>query len=58
MSGEALADRHRRSEIDAAYEVYDRHPLDEPDKWGDLASFHAANRRHKQEMRAAGEPGP
>ena len=36
---------------------YDRHPLGEPDEWGDLASFHAANLRHKKDMRAAGEPG-
>ena len=54
---EALVARHRKTEIDAAYEAYDRHPLDEPDEWGDLASFHAANLRHKTEMRTAGEPG-
>jgi hypothetical protein len=29
-------------EIDAAYAAYDRHPLNEPDEWGDLASFRAA----------------
>lgn len=34
--------RHRASEIDAAYDAYDEHPLDEPDEWGDLASFRAA----------------
>jgi hypothetical protein len=38
----ALLDRHRSAEIDAAYEVYDAHPLEEPDAWGDLASFRAA----------------
>jgi hypothetical protein len=27
------------SEIDASYVAYDEHPLDEPDEWGDLASF-------------------
>jgi hypothetical protein len=27
------------TEIDAAYVAYDEHPLDEPDEWGDLASF-------------------
>jgi hypothetical protein len=29
-------------EIDAAYASYDEHPLDEPDAWGDLASFRDA----------------
>jgi antitoxin MazE5 len=38
----ALLDRHRAAEIDAAYAVYDRHPLEEPDAWGDLASFREA----------------
>jgi hypothetical protein len=31
--------RPPRSEIDAAYVAYDKHPLDQPDEWGDLASF-------------------
>ncbi len=35
----ALVARHRAAEIDLAYGVYDQHPLDEPDAWGDLASF-------------------
>ena len=35
----ALLARHREGEIDAAYQAYDVHPLDEPDEWGDLASF-------------------
>jgi hypothetical protein len=35
----ALLDRHRAAEIDAAYSAYDEHPLEEPDAWGDLASF-------------------
>ena len=42
---EALASllaRSRAAEIDAAYAAYDRHPLDEGDEWGDLASFQAA----------------
>jgi hypothetical protein len=31
---------HREAEIDAAYErAYTEHPIDEPDEWGDLASF-------------------
>lgn len=25
--------------IDASYAAYDQHPVDEPDVWGDLASF-------------------
>ena len=32
------------------YEAYDRYPLDEPDEWGDLASFHEANLVARQEM--------
>jgi hypothetical protein len=35
----ALLARHRAAEVDAAYAAYDRHPLDEPDEWGDLESF-------------------
>jgi antitoxin MazE5 len=38
----ALLARHRAAEIDAAYSAYDEHPLDEPDAWGDLASFREA----------------
>jgi hypothetical protein len=38
----ALLARHRAAELDAAYEAYDRLPLDCPDEWGDLASFRAA----------------
>jgi hypothetical protein len=37
--------RHRAAEIDAAYAAYDEHPIDEPDEWGDLASFLEAARR-------------
>ena len=44
--------RHPEAEIDAAYEAYDRLPLDEPDDWGDLASFHDANLLHRQELRS------
>lgn len=36
---EALAERHREAEIDAAYEAYDRIPLNTADEWGDLESF-------------------
>lgn len=39
---DALLAQHRRAEVDRAYEVYDEHPLSEPDEWGDLASFRAA----------------
>jgi hypothetical protein len=38
----ALVARHRAAEIDATYAAYDRQPLDTPDEWGDLASFHEA----------------
>jgi hypothetical protein len=34
--------RHRSAELDAEYGAYDAHPLEEPDEWGDLASFRAA----------------
>ena len=39
---EALLARHRAAEADASYAAYDEHPLDEPDEWGDLASFRQA----------------
>jgi hypothetical protein len=35
----ALLVRHRAAEVHASYAAYDEHPLDEPDEWGDLASF-------------------
>jgi hypothetical protein len=38
----ALLARHRAAEVDASYAAYDEHPLDEPDEWGDLASFRKA----------------
>ena len=38
----ALLARHRSAEVDAGYAAYDDHPLDEPDEWGDLASFRRA----------------
>ena len=38
----ALIARHRSAEIDQAYRAYDLTPLDEPDEWGDLASFRTA----------------
>ena len=38
----ALLARHRSAQVDAAYSVYDEHPLDEEDEWGDLAAFREA----------------
>lgn len=39
---QALLARHRATEVDASYAAYDEHPLDDPDAWGDLASFREA----------------
>lgn len=38
----AFLARNRAVEVDAAYEAYDRVPLDVEDEWGDLASFRKA----------------
>jgi Arc/MetJ family transcription regulator len=38
----SLLRSHRAAELDAAYAAYDKHPIDEPDEWGDLASFRSA----------------
>ena len=38
----ALLAQHRSALADLAYAAYDEHPIDEPDDWGDLASFRAA----------------
>lgn len=38
----ALVTRNRSAEIDAAYAVYGRKPLETSDEWGDLASWRAA----------------
>ncbi len=38
----ALLVRHRSAGVDASYAAYDEHPADEPDEWGDLASFRRA----------------
>ena len=51
---DALTSRYREAEIDTAYEAYDRLPMGEPDKWGDIASFHDANRLHRQELGSTG----
>ena len=40
---EALLVRHRSAEVDASYAAaYEEHPINEPDEWGDLASFRQA----------------
>ncbi len=38
----ALLARNRSAEVDASYAAYDEHPVDEPDEWGDLASWRRA----------------
>jgi hypothetical protein len=38
----ALLARSRAAAIDAGYSSYDSQPIDEPDEWGDLASFRSA----------------
>ncbi|OIN79809.1 DUF2191 domain-containing protein [Mycobacterium malmoense] len=38
----ALLARHRSAEVDASYAAYDKHPVEEPDEWGDLASWRRA----------------
>ncbi|WP_353951209.1 antitoxin MazE5 [Knoellia sp. S7-12] len=40
---EALLRSHRSAEVDASYaEAYSRTPIDQPDEWGDLASWRSA----------------
>ena len=52
-----LADR-RRAEIDAAYERgYREHPIDEPDEWGDLASWHDGLEKAKIDERRRAQAG-
>ena len=42
----ALLSQYRAAEIDEAYAAaYAAHPIDEPDDWGDLASFGEAASR-------------
>ncbi len=39
----ALLSHYRRAQVDERYAAaYTEHPLDEPDEWGDLASFRDA----------------
>jgi hypothetical protein len=42
---EALLARCRAVAIDGEYAAYEGQPLDEPDAWGDLASFGEAARK-------------
>lgn len=35
----ALLARYRSAVLDASYAAYDEHPAEEPDEWGDLASW-------------------
>jgi hypothetical protein len=39
---QALLARHRTAEINGSYAAYDVRPIEEPDDWGDLASFRRA----------------
>ena len=39
----ALVAQHRAVEIDAMYEAYGDHPIDEPDEWGSLGAFRKAS---------------
>jgi len=38
----ALLAKHRSAQVDASYAAYDEHPVNEPDEWGDLASWRQA----------------
>jgi hypothetical protein len=38
----ALLAQHRSAEMNASYTAYDEHPPEEPDAWGDLASWRRA----------------
>jgi hypothetical protein len=38
----SLLARHRSAEVDSSYAAYDKHPISEPDEWGDLASWRRA----------------
>lgn len=35
----AFLAEHRSTQVDASYSAYDQQPVDEPDAWGDLASW-------------------
>lgn len=38
----ALLARYRSAAVDASYAAYDEHPAEEPDEWGDLATWRRA----------------
>jgi antitoxin MazE5 len=38
----ALLAHYRSAEVDASYAAYDEHPVEQPDEWGDLASWRQA----------------
>lgn len=38
----ALLARHRSAALDASYAAYDEYPVEEPDEWGDLATWRRA----------------
>ena len=38
----ALLARYRSAALDASYAAYDEHPAEEPDEWGDLATWRRA----------------
>ena len=38
----ALLARLRSAAVDASYATYDEHPVEEPDEWGDLATWRRA----------------
>ncbi len=38
----SLVTKYKMAEINSTYCAYDEHPLNEPDEWGDLASFRDA----------------
>lgn len=38
----ALLARYRSAAVDESYVAYDEHPADEPDEWGDLATWRRA----------------
>jgi Arc/MetJ family transcription regulator len=41
----ALLRQNHAAKLDAAYALYEKHPLGEADTWGDLASFREAAAR-------------
>ena len=54
---EAFLARRRAGEVDASYAAYDMPPIDEPDEWGDLASFRQAAAASLVHCRHEASPG-